>query len=164
MTKKRSNPFVFFRPSSGSSIILNMLGDKGAAEGWIKVCFPKDKKTHKKFLDCLYRLIKNNYVGFKNKKNNEVILLSKGKIVYTRTKVLRTSLLPNDKICLVVFDIPESKRRLRELLRIFLDECGFIPLQKSVWMSQFDAKKELSEFFKLLSLSEYIKVFTAIKD
>ncbi len=164
MTKIRSNPFTFFRPASGPAIVLDMLGDKGAVDGWVAVSVPKDKRVHKKFLECLRYLVKNNYVGFKDEKNTGITLLPKGKIVYARTKILRSSLLPLDKACLVVFDIPESKRRLRELLRVFLDECGFFSLQKSVWISQFDAMKELSDFFRLLGLGDYIRVFTVIDD
>jgi len=164
MKKNRSNPFSFFRSGSGPAIVLDKLGDNGASCGWIKVSVPKDLRIYKKFSNCLHYLIKNHYVDFKKEKGTEVTLLPKGKIVYSRTKVLRSSLLPENRFCLVVFDIPENKRRLRELLRAFLDECGFIPLQKSVWISQFNATKELSEFFEFLGLEEYIRVFTVIND
>jgi len=164
MNKKRSNPFSFFRPASGPAIVLDMLGEKGAADGWVEVLIPKDKRIHRKFLESLHFLVKNHYVGFKDEKNTEITLLPKGKIVYVRTKILRSSLLSEDKACLVVFDIPESKRKLRRFLRIFLNECGFIPIQKSVWISQFDVTKILSEFFAVLDFEEYITVFTILVD
>lgn len=164
MKKNRSNPFSFFRSSSGPAIVLDMLCEKGAADGWINVSIPKDQKIHKRFLDCLRFLVKNNYAVFKDEKNTEITLSLKGKIACIRTKILRADLLSTDKVCLVVFDIPESKRRLRRFLRGFLDECGFIPLQKSVWISQLDVVKELTEFFEFLGFEEYISVYTALNE
>ncbi|KKU51798.1 MAG: hypothetical protein A3F26_01055 [Candidatus Ryanbacteria bacterium RIFCSPHIGHO2_12_FULL_47_12b] len=53
---------------------------------------------------------------------------------------------------IVMFDIPHSHRIVREALRGFLKNFGFLPFQKSVWIHPFDCKDEvelLKDFFKL---------------
>ena len=53
---------------------------------------------------------------------------------------------------LVIFDISEMKKFLRELFRGKLKEMGFYQLQKSVWVHPFDCQAEielLREFFGL---------------
>lgn len=53
---------------------------------------------------------------------------------------------------LVIFDIPEKKRKIRDALRLKLQELGFYELQKSVFVHPFDCKDEIDfivEFFEL---------------
>lgn len=59
---------------------------------------------------------------------------------------------------LVIFDIPESKRRLRNTLRQKLKEWGFKYWQKSLWASKKDVAKPLREFISELGLSDYVLV------
>lgn len=47
---------------------------------------------------------------------------------------------------LVMFDIPEKRRRLRKLLRLEMEEIGFLRIQDSVWVYPFDCE----EFIALL--------------
>ena len=41
----------------------------------------------------------------------------------------------------IIFDIPEKKKRLRELLRHNLDRLGFIKLQNSVWVLPYECEE-----------------------
>lgn len=59
----------------------------------------------------------------------------------------------------VVFDIPEKNRRVRQALRMGLRMLEFKPLQKSVWVSKIDCVKDLRKYIRELSLSSYILVF-----
>ena len=47
---------------------------------------------------------------------------------------------------MVVFDIPERRKRIRERLRATMRECGFLRLQDSVWVFPYDCE----EFIVLL--------------
>ena len=47
---------------------------------------------------------------------------------------------------LVMFDIPEKRRRIRKLLRLEMQEIGFLRVQDSVWIYPFDCE----EFVALL--------------
>ncbi len=59
----------------------------------------------------------------------------------------------------VVFDIPEKNRRVRQALRMGLRMLEFKLLQKSVWVSKVDCTKELRKYIRELSLSDYVLVF-----
>ena len=41
----------------------------------------------------------------------------------------------------IIFDIPERRRRTRGLLRITMRECGFVRLQDSVWVYPHDCEE-----------------------
>ncbi|HAL50357.1 TPA: hypothetical protein DDY56_04475 [Candidatus Uhrbacteria bacterium] len=103
------------------------------------------------------KLIKIKRLGNKY----QTILTDDGIAEYFRLKVLRSDLLPNDKVTMVVFDIPESQSNSRKQLRRFLDHAGFMPIQKSVWISPFDAGQELAKLFKVKGKNGWIKVFVA---
>lgn len=40
----------------------------------------------------------------------------------------------------VIFDIPERRKNSRTRLRIFMQECGFVRLQNSVWIYPYDCE------------------------
>jgi phenylacetic acid degradation operon negative regulatory protein len=63
---------------------------------------------------------------------------------------------------LVIYDIPETKKRLREILRENLKRLGFGQLQASVWISPFNFLGEVEEIIKNYNLSSY--VILAISD
>lgn len=46
---------------------------------------------------------------------------------------------------IVIFDIPEEKKKLREMLRRTLKNSGFKQLQRSVWVSPFDVLDEMEQ-------------------
>ncbi len=53
---------------------------------------------------------------------------------------------------LVIFDIPNNKRRLRETLRFYLRQLDFYKLQKSVYITPYKCEREIEflvEYFKL---------------
>ena len=57
----------------------------------------------------------------------------------------------------VIYDISEETRKLRDRFRLKLKELGFGLLQKSTWISPYDFLKELKEFLKINHLDK--KVF-----
>jgi|SRR3989344_34962 len=59
----------------------------------------------------------------------------------------------------VVFDIPEDMRKVRNVFRSRLKIWGFYPWQKSVWISKKDIKKPLSDFIKEMGLEKWVKIF-----
>ncbi|MEK7619813.1 MAG: CRISPR-associated endonuclease Cas2 [Patescibacteria group bacterium] len=88
-----------------------------------------------------------------------VALTETGAKEYLRLKVLDADLYEDDRECLVVFDIPESKRKLRKSLREFLSNAGFIPIQKSVWISKFDAGKAISKLLTVKGSKHWVRIF-----
>lgn len=49
----------------------------------------------------------------------------------------------------VVFDIPEKRRNIRELLRRELKMMHFVEIQKSIWITPYNIEKELFILLKL---------------
>lgn len=60
---------------------------------------------------------------------------------------------------IVIFDIPEINKRIRQVLRETLKVLEFWPLQKSVWISKKDYTKELRKWVRELGLSQYVLIF-----
>jgi len=65
---------------------------------------------------------------------------------------------------LVIFDVPDSSRFIRDIFRRKLKEFGFYLLQKSVWIYPFECKKEISLLREFLGLQKrQIQVLEVIK-
>lgn len=60
---------------------------------------------------------------------------------------------------LVMFDIPERKRALRDRLRRSLANLGLGILQASVWITPMDIKKEIREIAERLELENTLRFF-----
>lgn len=60
---------------------------------------------------------------------------------------------------IVVFDIPENKRKVRDKLRWELEDWGLGMLQRSTWITPYSLGKTLKEVLSSQGLSEYIVVF-----
>lgn len=59
----------------------------------------------------------------------------------------------------VIFDIPEENKRVRNVLRQTLKVLEFKPLQKSVWVSKKNFTRELREWVRELGLSGFVLIF-----
>ena len=62
---------------------------------------------------------------------------------------------------LVVFDIPEQKRKLRNYFRRYLVILGFGKVQRSIWISPYDFSAIIQRYARKLGLSDYIFQITA---
>ncbi len=63
----------------------------------------------------------------------------------------------------IIFDIPEDKKRNREVFRKKLNELGFIRMQDSVFVSAFPCKDEIDFICNYLNISKYITMFSINK-
>ena len=59
---------------------------------------------------------------------------------------------------MVIFDIPEEKRIIRNLFRRNLKKWGFKHLQKSVWISKRNVFDKLESYIKDLGIEKWIIV------
>lgn len=62
---------------------------------------------------------------------------------------------------IVIFDIPEKHRKVRDVLRRRLKEWGFVAWQKSIWASKKDLADLLRDFIKELGVEEWVLVLVA---
>jgi len=94
----------------------------------------------------------------------EVCLTADGKarILRDRLAAIRTR-LGSGWIWLVVFDFPESERIRRDQWRRFLKWLGMKYLQKSVWYTDRDIGREISEMVRRGGFGEWVQVLLAQK-
>ena len=94
-----------------------------------------------------------------------------GKMIFKLTDEGRTVLLLSKdeeenwdgKWRIVIFDIPEQKRIIRNLFRRNLKKWGFKHLQKSVWISKKNITDKLYEYIKDVGVEKWVLVFESEK-
>lgn len=80
-----------------------------------------------------------------------------------REKVVLASFLQDNKAWdgkwrLVIFDVPEKRRTVRDILRRKLKDWGFIPFQQSVWGTKKNCTKSLRNFIKSVGIGDWVMV------
>lgn len=58
---------------------------------------------------------------------------------------------------MVIFDIPESQKKLRNTFRWHIKNLGFLELQKSVFVLPYDAKRELDFIIEYYHAKQFIR-------
>lgn len=92
----------------------------------------------------------------------KICFTEKGAQAALRYKILECKDELKGKYYVVIFDIPESERKIRNLFRLFLKEANFLRLQHSVWLTQKNIKGQLSELIKSAGAEKWIKIITAV--
>ena len=59
---------------------------------------------------------------------------------------------------IVIFDIPESKKKSRDFIRRFLKDNDFTQLQESVFISRFNLLDEFKDLTRELGITEHVTV------
>ena len=120
------------------------------------------KMEKRKFNSFLYHLKKKGYIKIAEKNGSKGVLLT----LRGAQKALRLKLRSTDKKrrsdgkwLMIIFDIPEKKRMLRDMLRDTLLHLGYQKFQVSVWVSPYDIFKETQEFIEAYNLESFTKIF-----
>ena len=61
----------------------------------------------------------------------------------------------------VIFDIPERIKKVREAFRMHLLNIGFYELQKSVFVCPFPCVEEINQIIDFYDISEYVRILMA---
>ena len=85
-------------------------------------------------------------------------LTEKGWQQALRHKIRKETNLCKNGVCIVIFDIPEKERFVRNVLRAFLKEWGFQKLQHSVWMTDRDVVKPMMLLLQRRGLDKWIRI------
>ncbi len=128
-------------------------------EGAIEIRNAREKQLQRRELRRLEKkkMVKINKIADKY----EITLTDLGRLEALKLEICAAEELSEEEDCVVVFDIPESKRGLRKNIREFLKEAGFFCIQRSVWVSRFDAGDALSQFFEGVGNQDWVRVYTA---
>ena len=86
-------------------------------------------------------------------------LTNQGMKEFLRNKLKSATPTKKGSLVVVIFDIPELSRTVRDTLRRNLKEFGFKPWQKSVWVSEKDIFDLINDYFKNINLKGQVIVF-----
>ena len=120
------------------------------------------KKDVKYFSQIIYYLKRKGYIHIEQLSGKRGILLTKKgdeKIFRIKQKLGLQPKRKDGKWQMIIFDIPEEKKKLRELLRSTLRFFGYEYLQDSVWVCPYDVAKETEKFLQENSLDSYVRIF-----
>ena len=111
--------------------------------------------------DILYHyLIRNGYIKVIDKNNQRFVKITKKgelKILLEKSKIKIT--IPWDhKWRVIIFDIPEESRDLRDRFRKLLKTYNFKKLQQSVFISPYALSREAIAYLKETGLIGYIRI------
>ena len=106
----------------------------------------------------LKRLRENGMIDFLDERNIVVRLTHKGqdKALWTRMRLIDEKW--DGKWRLIIWDIPEKKKKVRDRLRFKLKYLGFTKLQDSVWFSKKNCTKELKDYIRRIGISDWVIV------
>lgn len=135
---------------------------------WLRKNYQKERRR-KHFSHFLNYLKRKNYIKIKNleagkaifltQKGKEKVLKAKLKILFQDFKNSKPKKRKDEKLLMVIFDIPESKRSWRNALRHGLIALGYAFFQKSVWVSPFDIYKETQKIIIECGVEKYVQIF-----
>ena len=69
----------------------------------------------------------------------------------------------DEKWRVVLFDIPEKKKRIRESVRFHLRSMGFYEFQKSVFVHPYPCKDEIDYVIEFYDVRKHIRTMTALE-
>ncbi|MDO8522934.1 MAG: CRISPR-associated endonuclease Cas2 [bacterium] len=167
--------FESFGPTSQKILLLLMAGASlsltRSPSGYFKVLKEISKEWNKINNRALHSAIKNLYksklIDAKDNHDGSTILIltSRGKSKALTYKIDEIKIQPtkrwDNKWRVVLFDIPESRKRARDALSLKLKQAGFYKLQKSVFVSPFECSKEIDFIIEFFSLRPYVRIIIA---
>lgn len=120
------------------------------------------RKRAKGFSRLIYYLKKKGLIDIENLKGKKAILLTKKgseRVLKISLKTAGKKYRADGKWQMIIFDIPEKKRRQRDFLRNSLLVLGYKMLQKSIWVCPYNVEKETERLLRDYSLDQYVKTF-----
>lgn len=105
--------------------------------------------NHKRFIELVE---KNNSLYIKITTNGKQLIKN---FDYDNLK-LPQSKIWDKKWQLVIFDIPDKKRKERQAFSKKIKDLGFYPLQESVFVYPYNCRDEIDFICELLSISRYV--------
>ena len=133
-----------------------------SGKAWMAISQYQDWKRReliKEKKEMLYELKRRKWIEIKTIGNRVVTRLTdQGWERALRDKIRNEKKRCRDGVCIITFDIPESQRFVRNLLRKVLKEWGFTKLQHSVWMTDKDVVAPLLLLLQRRKLDRWIHI------
>jgi len=114
------------------------------------------------------KLRKQNLISIKTVGNEEVLVLTEnGQEVFLRFNYedleIKKSKIWDRCFRLVIFDVPEKRKKQRDLFRFKLKELGFVKFNDSVWAYPYPCQKEIDFIANYIGIGKYVQ-FALVKD
>ena len=130
-----------------------------AKKFWRDIEKKKNKKQFKRFIGYLKEkgYVKEDGSGAKK----AILLTKKGeqKALGLDCKLVEKEKRRDGKWIMIMYDIPEKKKRQRFFLRRDLKELGYKKLQNSIWICPYNVYKETEKVIGGYLLNSYVKIF-----
>lgn len=133
---------------------------KGISKEWKSI----EKRALRRAIKNLYR---SKLIGEKQNKNGSftIILTENGKkkaLTYQLDEMeIKKPAKWNRKWRIVLFDIPENKRKIRDAFRNHLNQLGFYEFQKSVFVHPYDCKNEVDYLIEFYDIRKFVRFVIA---
>jgi hypothetical protein len=122
------------------------------------------KYRKQKIYQFIHYLRRYGYLKTKNFEKYKVFVLTpKGIEKVLRVKFTSSPKTKSDKWLMVIFDVPEDKRKQRDQFRRMLKLLGYQQLQKSIWISPYNVISETKNLIKLFDLERFVQLLTLEK-
>ncbi len=142
--------------SQNSIKILELVKSEGRVNiySFIKGHFRND--SYRRVYTHIYQLEKRGYLEkYKHKDLEFIRISSKGSAIIETFKKEK-----DGKWKLIIFDIPESRRSVRDYLRTKLKQLGFKKWQNSIWVTPYKLPHDVVEELKELSERYFVRLIT----
>lgn len=119
------------------------------------------EREKRRFAQLVCRLRNSGYLKtLRIKGKSATILTPKGmeKLFKVKLKMINKKQRADKKWQMVLFDIPEEKRKHRDYFRKTLQYLGYKKLQKSIWVCPYDVLKETENLIKRYKLESYVEL------
>lgn len=125
--------------------------------GCVKDLYPM---TRSQYARRLYDLRKGGFVAYRSdQKNIKLTDAGKRKLDFERLEKLKWTLKERDQYYrLIMFDIPEERRMVRDILRQKLREFACYQIQKSVYVTPYKCEHIMDELIRLLNVRKHVHV------
>lgn len=114
------------------------------------------------FSKLIYYLKRKGYIKAESLKNKKALLLTKDgidKALRASFKIERGKKRSDGKWTMLIFDMPQKRKKSRELLRSILINSGFKMFQQSVWISPYEISEKIDKILQMHLLDKYVKMF-----
>jgi len=118
-------------------------------------------KKEVRFSKMIQRLKQNGYLKtLKIKGEKAAIITPKGieKLFKIELKTMEKKMRKDKKWQMVLFDIPENKRKCRDYFRKALQYLGYKKLQKSIWVCPYDTLETTKELIKKYNIKPFVEL------
>ena len=131
--------------------------------GRVKDLYPM---TQSVFSRKLYDLRKGGFITYRpDRKTVTLTNDGKRKLDFERLDKLRWKSKKQDQYYrLIMFDIPEERRVVRDILRQKLVEFECHQIQKSVYLTQYRCEEIMEELIRLLNVKKHVHVMKVVND